>query len=57
MSLDDDIRTLRKYLESRVVNDRFTGAVTLTLYCHDGGVGRIKANVDHDLKKINTKKP
>jgi len=55
MCLDEDMRTLREYLESRVVKDRFTGTVTLTLHCNDGGIGRIKANVDHDLKKRNGK--
>lgn len=57
MSIDEDIEVLREYLQSRVVKDNFTGTVTLTLHCNDGGIGRIKANVDHDLKRKERKKP
>lgn len=55
-NLKDDIDVLEEYLQKRIVEDKFTGTVTLTLHCNNGGIGRIKANVDHDLKRKENKK-
>jgi hypothetical protein len=51
MSLKDFLDAIFKYL-SRVLSEKFTGKIILTLNIHQGGIGNVQITATHDLQKV-----
>lgn len=50
MSLKEFIEAIGKYL-ARILAERFSGKVVITLNINQGGIGNVQVSVNHELVK------
>lgn len=50
MSLKEFVETVTRYV-AKVLAERFTGKIVLTINVHQGGIGNVQVSINHELNK------